>query len=90
MWATRQAFRSVSTSRNKRMGSSNGNKIVRLTETRGVTWWRVTIDDTQVWAIRQAGGRAKGGTAYVTLEPCNHYGRTPPCTTALLNSGVSR
>ncbi|CAN0507343.1 unnamed protein product, partial [Laminaria digitata] len=44
----------------------------------------------QVWAIRQAGGRAKGGTAYVTLEPCNHYGRTPPCTAALLNSGVSR
>lgn len=44
----------------------------------------------QVWAIRQAGERARGGTAYVTLEPCNHFGRTPPCTTALLDCGISR
>ncbi len=34
--------------------------------------------------------RIKGGTAYVTLEPCNHIGRTPPCTEALINAGISR
>lgn len=44
----------------------------------------------KVWAIREAKERARGGTAYVTLEPCNHFGRTPPCTGALLESGVKR
>lgn len=42
----------------------------------------------EVTALREAGGRARGGTAYVTLEPCAHQGRTPPCTQALLDAGV--
>ena len=44
----------------------------------------------EVFALRAAGDRAKGATVYVNLEPCNHYGRTPPCTEALLQAEVSK
>lgn len=41
-------------------------------------------------AIERAGPAARGSTAYITLEPCNHHGRTPPCSEALLTAGVAR
>ena len=40
-------------------------------------------------ALRQAGARAQGATLYTTLEPCNHYGRTPPCSEAIIAAGVA-
>lgn len=44
----------------------------------------------EVHALRVAGSFSKGATAYITLEPCSHYGKTPPCTTALINAGIKR
>jgi diaminohydroxyphosphoribosylaminopyrimidine deaminase/5-amino-6-(5-phosphoribosylamino)uracil reductase len=49
--------------------------------------WR---DHAEIVALKQAGERARGATIYVTLEPCNHTGRTGPCTEAIIAAGVSR
>ncbi|MGI0482810.1 bifunctional diaminohydroxyphosphoribosylaminopyrimidine deaminase/5-amino-6-(5-phosphoribosylamino)uracil reductase RibD [Geminocystis sp. CENA526] len=44
----------------------------------------------EVFALQQAGSRAENATVYVNLEPCNHHGRTPPCTEALINAKVKK
>ncbi|HEX9454302.1 MAG TPA: bifunctional diaminohydroxyphosphoribosylaminopyrimidine deaminase/5-amino-6-(5-phosphoribosylamino)uracil reductase RibD, partial [Candidatus Binatia bacterium] len=45
-------------------------------------------DHAEIVALKQAGDRARGAILYLTLEPCSHYGRTPPCADALIKAGV--
>jgi diaminohydroxyphosphoribosylaminopyrimidine deaminase / 5-amino-6-(5-phosphoribosylamino)uracil reductase len=56
------------------------------------TGWHVRAGEphAEVHALREAAEKARGATAYVTLEPCNHTGRTGPCSEALLKAGVAR
>lgn len=48
------------------------------------------VEHAEMIALKQAGEKAKGATAYVSLEPHNHFSRTPPCTEALINAGIKR
>lgn len=68
-----------------------GCVIVRDGAVVGTGWHeRAGEAHAEVIALREAGARAAGGTVYVTLEPCSHHGRTPPCTDGLIAAKVAR
>jgi diaminohydroxyphosphoribosylaminopyrimidine deaminase/5-amino-6-(5-phosphoribosylamino)uracil reductase len=68
-----------------------GAVVVREGRIAGRGWHRAYgRPHAEVEALRQAGAAARGADLYVTLEPCNHQGRTPPCTRAVLDAGVRR
>ncbi len=68
-----------------------GCLIVAGGEVLGRGWHRRAGEPhAEVYALQEAGERARGATVYVTLEPCSHSGRTPPCADALVEAGVAR
>ena len=68
-----------------------GSLVVNNGEIVGRGWHqRAGSAHAEIAALDDAGSRAKGATVYVTLEPCCHFGKTPPCTSALIDAGVSR
>lgn len=76
-----------STSPNPRVGSV----VVKDGTLAGEGWHeRAGGPHAEIHALRAAGEKARGATAYVTLEPCSHHGRTPPCADALIEAGVAR
>ena len=76
-----------STSPNPRVGCV----LVRDGRVVGDGWHeRAGAPHAEINALTAAGDAARGATAYVTLEPCSHHGRTPPCTDALIKAGIAR
>lgn len=68
-----------------------GAVVVRDGETVGEGWHeRKGGPHAEVVALEAAGDRARGGTLYLTMEPCTHHGSTPPCTDAVLAAGIAR
>ena len=68
-----------------------GAVLVNDGEVVGEGWYEYAgVDHAEAIALAQAGDRARGATLYVTLEPCAHHGRTPPCAEAVLEAGVAR
>ncbi|MCC6767221.1 MAG: bifunctional diaminohydroxyphosphoribosylaminopyrimidine deaminase/5-amino-6-(5-phosphoribosylamino)uracil reductase RibD [Deltaproteobacteria bacterium] len=68
-----------------------GALVVKAGRVVGEGWTRpVGGPHAEVVALRRAGARARGATLYVTLEPCAHFGRTPPCADAIVAAGVAR
>jgi diaminohydroxyphosphoribosylaminopyrimidine deaminase / 5-amino-6-(5-phosphoribosylamino)uracil reductase len=67
-----------------------GAVVVRDDEVVGEGWYEYEgVSHAEVIALEQAGDAALGATLYVTLEPCSHHGRTPPCADAVVSAGVS-
>lgn len=68
-----------------------GCVVVNNGEIVGEGWHKIAGEaHAEILALTQAGDRAKGSTIYVTLEPCSHTGKTPPCTDALIRAGVEK
>src|SRR5438067_779633 len=68
-----------------------GAVLIAGGEVVGEGWYEYdAVDHAETVALAEAGERARGGTMYVTLEPCAHHGRTPPCADAVAAAGVAR
>ncbi|MEA3222710.1 MAG: bifunctional diaminohydroxyphosphoribosylaminopyrimidine deaminase/5-amino-6-(5-phosphoribosylamino)uracil reductase RibD [Thermodesulfobacteriota bacterium] len=68
-----------------------GAMIVRNSQVVGEGFHpKAGLPHAEIYALRQAGEKARGATMYVTLEPCSHFGKTPPCTDAIIRAGIKK